>query len=570
MSGFLDRFTDNVLFNTIQNRIKEIANLGMRYDDMVVKNSQAIGATEGQYLKQGIMGDDALMYTLAMADIGPKKYIAHFDKEYHHRREFLRKFSMNGEIQWCLDTITDEAIVQDETQFFCYPGHLAVDLDDEVKEKFEENFNKLYNHFHFNDDVTAWQYFYQFLVDGFLAFEIIYDDDGENIIGFKELDPIELRPTVEKQPDGTFKNVWYQNEEDMNLARKLYDSQIIYIAYAKGNNLTRISYVERLIRSFNLLRIMEHTRIIWAIMHASFRMKMVVPIGSKSPQKAKESLGELMTIYKEDIRLDYDSGELFINGRPNIPFYKNYMFPNKNGEQTDIEVMGGEGPDLNDPAPLEYWYNKLKIDSKIPFARFDKAAGGGQFVFGAEGVDREEIRFSKFINRLRSIFQEILVKPLYLQMILDYPELEDDEEFKSAVGIRFNKDNVFERQKEMDIMRSTAEFMMAMGDIKVMENGQERAYFHPRFLIDKWMPLSQSDKDLNDKYWEEQAEEMGAGLPGEEPGGMGGGGLGGDDTGGFGGPGGGGGLGDELGGGGPPEADAGAPPDLSDDTGFDL
>ena len=514
-SGFLNRLSNNALFNSIQSRVREIANLGMRYDDMVVKNSQAVGATEGQFLKQGIMGDDALMYTLAMADIGPKKYIAHFDKEYQARREFLRKFSLNGEIQWCLDTITDEAIIQDERQFFCYPSTMSIDIEDDVKEAFEENFNRIYNHFHFNDDITAWQYFYQLLVDGFLAFEIIYDDKGEKIIGFKELDAIELRPSVEKQPDGTYKNVWYQNEEDVNLRRTLYDSQIIYVAYAKGNALTRVSYVERLIRSFNLLRIMEHTKVIWAIMNASFRMKMVVPIGSKSPQKAKESLGQLMSIYKEDIRLDYDSGELFVNGRPNIPFYKNYMFPNKNGEQTDISVMGGEGPDLSDTTQLDYFYNKLKIDSKIPFTRFDRGAGGGQFMVGADGADREEIRFSKFINRLRSIFQEVLIKPLYLQMILDYPELKDDEEFKSAIGIRFNKDNIFERGKEMEVLTKTLEFITAMGELKVNRKGEEASFFHPKFLMERYMPLSISDKDLNEKFWEE--EEKSAALPGEEP-----------------------------------------------------
>lgn len=519
MAGFRDRLTNTTLFSSIQGRLRDIANLGMRYDDMVVKNSQAVGVTESQFLKRGMLGDEALMYGLAMADIGPKKYSAYYDKEYKNRREFLRKFSLNGEIQWCLDTITDEAIIQDEKQFFCYPSKMSLDVKDDVKEALEENFNKIYTYFHFNDDITAWQYFYQLMVDGFLAFEIIYDDRGKNIIGFKELDPTSIREAVEKQADGTFKKVWYQHEEDVNLRRVLYDSQVIYIAYAKGNSISRVSYVERLIRSFNLLRIMEHTRVIWAIMNASFRMKMVVPIGSKSPQKAKESLGELMSIYKEDVRLDYDSGELFINGRPNIPFYKNYMFPNKNGEQTDISVMGGEGPNLSDTAALDYFYNKLKIDSKIPFARFDRAAGGGQFVFGSEGVDREEIRFSKFVNRLRSIFQEILVKPLYLQMILDFPEFKDDEMFKSEIGIRFNKDNQFERQKEMDIMTKTTEFINAVNELKIVRNGEEKAYFHPKFLIEKYMPLSLTDQDLNEKYWKDDEAAGSAPGGGEEGGG---------------------------------------------------
>lgn len=520
MAGFIDRISNNKLFNAIQTSIKEIANLGIRYDDMVVKNSQAIGATEGRFLKQGILGDEALMYTLSVADIGPKKYIAFFDKDYASRREFLRKFSLNGEIQWILDTITDEAIIQDERQFFCYEQHINIDISDEIKEAYVENFKKVYTYFHFNDDITAWQYFFQLLVDGFLAFEIIYNDEGTKLIGFKELDPITLRPGVEKQADGTFKNVWFQNEMDPALKRKLYDSQVIYIAYAKGNSISRVAYVERLIRSFNLLRIMEHTRIIWAVMNASFRMKMVVPIGSKSPQKARESLGELMSIYKEDVRLDYDSGELFINGRPNIPFYKNYMFPNKNGEQTDISVIGGEGPDLSDMTQLDYFKNNLMLDSKVPAGRFDKANGGGQFVMGSDGIDREEIRFSKFINRLRSIFQEILTKPLYLQMVLDFPDLKDDEMFKSQIGVRFNKDNVFERMKEMDVLNKSAEFIGNMKEIQTMRDGAEAPYFHPKFLVERYLFLNQAEMDLNEKYWKEGGGTIGTpeGGGGEEKG----------------------------------------------------
>lgn len=503
MAGFLDRVTNNTLFNNIQAKVKEISNLGVRYDDMVVKNSQAVGTTESKFLKQGVIGDEALLYSLALSDTTVKKYIAYFDKDYKSRRDFLRKFSMNGEIQWILDTITDEAIIQDERQFFCYQTPLTLDVDDDVKEAYEDNFQKMYAYWHFNDDITAWQLFYQLLVDGFLSFEIIYNEDGTKIIGFKELDATTLRPAVEKQPDGTFKSVWYQHEEDIHLKRRLYDSQIIYISYAKGNSISRVSYVERLIRSFNLLRIMEHTRIIWNVMNSSFRLKMVVPIGSKSPQKARESLGELMSIYKEDVRLDYDSGELFINGRPNIQFYKNYMFPSKNGEQTDIQVIGGEGPDLSNMDVLNYFTTKLQIDSKVPAGRFDNANGGGQYSIGGDQIDREEIRFSKFINRLRSVFQELMTKPLYLQMILDFPDLQDDEMFKAQIGVRFNKDNVFERTKEMDLLSKSAEFIAAMKEVKTVRNGEEAAYFHPKFLIERWLFISQGEQNLNQKYWDE-------------------------------------------------------------------
>jgi hypothetical protein len=59
--------------------------------------------------------------------------------------------------------------------------------------------------FGFNDDISAWQYFRQLLVDGFIAFEIVYDDKGRNVIGFKEIDATTIMPSVEKQKDGSEK-----------------------------------------------------------------------------------------------------------------------------------------------------------------------------------------------------------------------------------------------------------------------------------------------------------------------------------------------------------------------------
>jgi hypothetical protein len=152
---------------------------------------------------------------------------------------------------------------------------------------------------------------------------------------------------------------------------------------------------------------------------------MTIPVGSRSPQKAKETLGELMSIYKEDIRFNTDTAELSINGKPNLQFYKNYLFPVMNGENPKIETLNSSGPNLNVVDVMAYFFNKLKLDSKIPFNRFAARSGGsvGTYKVGAESAERDEIRYAKFINRIRSIYQEIIIKPLWIQMTLKHPEL---------------------------------------------------------------------------------------------------------------------------------------------------
>jgi hypothetical protein len=513
MAGFIDRVGVNPIFGQISKSLKTLSALGMKYEDMVVKQSRAVGVTEAEFGLQGYLPEEFL-YSLALTDVGQKKFIAFFDKDYKSRRDYLRKFSMNPEIEFILDTVADEAIVFDDSNYFAevdtslLKGILDPDTSKEIVDEIGTAFRKIYAHFHFNEGHDAWGYFRQLLIDGFLAFEIIYDPEGKNVIGFKELDATSLRPGVEKSGDNVYRKIWVQYEDIPAMKRVLLDSQIIYISYAKGNFTGRVSYTERLVRSFNLLRIMENSRVIWNIMNSSFRLKMVVPIGTKSPQKAKESLAEMMAIYKEDVSLNYDSGEMTVNGKPAMQFYKNYLFPSKNGEQPEIETIGGDGYDLSDTDALKYFEDKLKVDSKIPFSRFDRTQDGGSFSISSDGMARDEIRFARFINRLRSMFQEILIKPVFIQIGLNHPDLAEDELFKSALALKFRTDNMFEEMKEMEVMdkrSSVIQTMMGITENVPDPSGmmQQVPYFDPRFLIEKYLGLTKLEMDRNEAYKEE-------------------------------------------------------------------
>ena len=512
MSGFIDNFSQrNPNMGRILRTVSKIGSFGMEYKDLVVKNSQAIGVSEAAMRQRLALtdSDEDFIFNLAAQDTSNRKYIAYFDKDYPFKRDFLRSFALNAEIEWILDILADEAIVYDDRNFCCSLSLVNLDLKDEVADSLRENFRKIYISHGFNNGISAWQYFRQFLIDGFLSFEIVYSDDGKQIVGFKELDPTSLTPSIERGPGGKAVQIWYQYFNDSVRERKLYDSQVVYISFAKGNTTARTSYVERLIRSHNLLKIMEHTRIIWNVMNASFRLKMTVPVGSRSPQKAKETLGELMNMYKEDIKLNTDSGELSINGRPNLQFYKNYLFPVQGGESPKIETINSGGPNLNVIDAVVYFFNKLKADSKIPFNRFAARSGGtvGTYKIGAESAERDEIRYNKFINRIRSIYQEILLKPLWIQMTLDYPELDNDPVFRSQLGVKFNSDNQFGESKEIEQLIKKIDFISGLSEIKEKKGDEEIPYFSQDFLIDKFLDLTNEDRRVNDIYKKKEEEE---------------------------------------------------------------
>ena len=252
-------------------------------------------------------------------------------------------------------------------------------------------------------------------------------------------------------------------------------------------------------------------------MNSQYRIKMTVPIGSKAPQKAKETLGELMSVYKEDIKLDTTSGELSINGRPDIQFYKNYLFPQQGGESVKIETLNAQGPNLNVMDSVVYFYNKLRQDSKIPYNRFSSRFGVGSnnvFKTGADGAERDEVRFAKFTTRLRSIFQEIIVKPLWIQMCLDFPDLKNDSEFRSQIGVKFESDNLFGESREIEQLIKKIDFITAMGEIKETVNEEEVQFFDQDFMIERWLDLSYDDIQLNKSYVKKSEEDGKAGATG--------------------------------------------------------
>jgi hypothetical protein len=135
-----------------------------------------------------------------MADTTMRKSISFFDQSYIRKREELRNFAMQDEIEEILDTMCDEAIVYDAKNFFCYPDTInGGDIDEKVLKNLNKYFNQIYNYFGFTQDQSGWYYFRKWLIDGYLAFEIIYSDDQKEIIGFKELDPISLIPAIDKK-----------------------------------------------------------------------------------------------------------------------------------------------------------------------------------------------------------------------------------------------------------------------------------------------------------------------------------------------------------------------------------
>lgn len=501
MAGPIDRGTNQP--NGIGGRIRKLAakltNSGLDFNPEVVQQSMAVSNLEAQTDTLSYAMDKDLLMAAKAADQGVKKDVAIFNKRYPERVNDLRTFASNGEIENILDIISDESIIYDNMNYFCQPdnGLLSSFLkkDDEstskILKRLNVNFKLIYSYFHFSDGISAWQLYKQWLIEGFLAFEIVYNKERTKVIGFMQLDPLSLRPDIQKIGNEAVK-IWHQYENQGEQARILLDSQIIYISYNMSNVNDRISYLERLVRSFNIMRLMENSRVIWNIMNATFRMKMIVPI-PPSRKDAKESIGELRNQHVEDYDFDDMSGQISINGSASIPYYKNYLLPSKGGEHPEIETVSGDGPDLQDVQIVEYFRRKMQVESGIPLSRFEEGNSDGYEFDSANGIARDEVKFGRFIKRLQTTFQELLLKPVYLQMVLEFPELKNDFLFKTSMGLEFNSNNIFSDLRDMDIMQKKMDFVGQMKDFSADTDG----VFSTTYLLRKYMGITEDELKTN-------------------------------------------------------------------------
>ena len=178
------------------------------------------------------------------------------------------------------------------------------------------------------------------------------------------------------------------------------------------------------------------------------------------------------------------------------------------------------------------------IETRLPKDRFNMIFDGQEVsaIPDNGSMTREEYKFSLFINRIRDIFKEILLKPTWTQFCLHNKDLAANNVLKNALGLTFTEENVFALAKERAILEQGTGIVQNLAQLQYAD---QTPVFSMKFLLQKYLSLSDDDWALNKKMLEDEKKEQetaqaqgGApGMPGAGPGGpgmdMGGGDLGG-------------------------------------------
>lgn len=492
-----------------------LSHYGMNWSDDVTKNMNAIPADKLLQPK-----DDVVMQANLFGGMmdnwkkKPEEDKPFKEKTLEQKREVLRKMAANPELEDILDILANEAIVYDEDEVYIGEPYIEPAILQQLNEQHIEEiqnavdtaFYKMYMLLNWKN--KAWDEFKRWLIDGVVAYEIVYDDveNPHSIIGIIAVDPATLTRVIENGVE-----YWVQFKDVIGQERKLLSSQIIYIKYEDSGVLERQSYLERLIRPFNIYRIIEQAQVIWTVTQSSFKTIFTIPVAGMNKAKGMQTLNSAMTRYKEDIDFNTETGELQVNGRVNLPFNKEYWMPENENGKPEIETLTDQGPSLQDSDQLKYFLSKLYKMSKIPENRFDKEAQATWFGSDPTQTLRDEINFGRFVNRLRNTFAQIIIKPIQIQISLSIPELKNDKRVLDAIILRYNSYNQFEEMMNIEIDTKRIEFISTLRDafMSTDAEGNEERYFSDKFLIMRYLKMSDSDLEWNEKCKLEEKQAKG-------------------------------------------------------------
>ena len=400
-----------------------------------------------------------------------------------------REISMHPDIEMAVDDIINEAIVMDPKKEI-----VSLNLDDlkqpeNIKKMILEEFDNTLELLEFNQH--AYEIFRKWYVDGRLYYHAIIDEKTPRD-GIKELryvDPRKIRKiktqrrarvnkTSSAMVNKTVEEFFIYNDKGFAKAPtqgSTYNdpgSQGIRIAVDAvvsvssglvnvGGDMV-IGHLQKAIKPLNQLKSMEDSLVIYRISRAPERRVFYIDVGNLPKMKAEQYLRDIMTRFKNRVVYDAQTGEIR-DDRKHMTMLEDFWLPRREGGKgTEITTLPG-GQNLGQMDDVVYFQRKLYKSLNVPVTRLDPEQS---YNFGrATEISRDEVKFAKFVSRLRGKFSELFNKILEKQLILKgVITSEDWQEFKSNFKYEYSEDNHFSELRNTEILRDRVSMLRDIDD----------------------------------------------------------------------------------------------------------
>jgi hypothetical protein len=400
-----------------------------------------------------------------------------------------REISMHPDIEMAVDDIVNEAIVMDPKKEIVSLNLDDLEQPDNIKKMIQEEFDNVIELLEFNQH--AYEIFRKWYVDGRLYYHIIIDEKvpREGIKELRYVDPRKIRKIKTQKRVKANKNTnviinktaeefYIYNDKGFAKAPtqgSTYNdpaSQGIKIAVDSVVNASSglvnvggdmvIGYLQKAIKPLNQLKSMEDSLVIYRISRAPERRIFYIDVGNLPKMKAEQYLRDIMTRFKNRVVYDAQTGEIR-DDRKHMTMLEDFWLPRREGGKgTEITTLPG-GQNLGQIDDIVYFQRKLYKSLNVPITRLDPEQN---YNFGrATEVSRDEVKFAKFITRLRGKFSELFNKILEKQLILKgVITSEDWQEFKTNFKYEYSEDNHFAELRNTEILRDRISMLRDIDD----------------------------------------------------------------------------------------------------------
>jgi hypothetical protein len=382
-----------------------------------------------------------------------------------------RGVAMHPEVDAAIEDIVNEAISgEDEMSVFIQMDN-AEGLSKNIKNKISEEFDNILYMLKFND--LGHDIFRKWYVDGRLNFHLVVSETQPKL-GIQDIRPIDsakIRKVKEikkkKDPitganiiEGQNEYYIYQEKPgQQNSGIKLTKDSVVYVTSGLLDASQRhvVSYLHKALKPINQLRMMEDSLVIYRLARAPERRIFYIDVGNLPKGKADEYMRAIMTKYRNKLVYDASTGEIK-DDRKHMSMLEDFWLPRREGGRgTEISTLPG-GENLGQIDDIVYFQKRLYRSLNVPIARLEQET---QFSLGrSTEISRDELKFQKFIDRLRKrfsiLFREVLKKQLILKGIITE---EDWEKWSNDIQFDFSKDNHFAELKNAELLREKLQSM---------------------------------------------------------------------------------------------------------------
>ena len=388
-----------------------------------------------------------------------------------------RDISTQPECDAAVEDIVNEAIVGDHDEA---PVNIILDeleVSDKIKDMVKNEFEHVLKLLNFNQ--YAHDIFRKWYIDGRLPYHIIIDKGNEKG-GIKELryiDPAKLRKVkevTEEQDPKTGANIVKKVEEyflyqdnqmgKYNQGIKIYPDAIAYCTSGIMDSQRKriLSYLHKALKPVNQLRMMEDSLVIYRISRAPERRIFYIDVGNLPKGKAEEYLRGIMNQYRNKLVYDASTGNIK-DDKKHMSMLEDFFLPRREGGRgTEISTLPG-GENLGQIDDILYFQKKLYKSLNVPVNRLEQEA---QFSLGRTSeITRDEVKFKKFIDRLRNRFSHLFVQLLKTQLLLKGVITKDDwNTWKETIAFDFIEDNYFSELKQSEMIKERFDMLSSLDE----------------------------------------------------------------------------------------------------------